>query len=331
MRPKADPLKVSKELGRERLLEALKQMLLIRNFEIRGEAAYQEGKVGGFYHSYTGQEAIQTGCLAAAGPEHWYTTTYRCHALALLLGVDPNEAMAELYGKATGNAKGRGGSMHMYTDRLLGGLGIVGGHVPIATGAAFTIRYLKQTGLASFCFMGDGAVVQGTVHESLNIAALWKLPCLYVIENNQWGMGTAVNRAVCVEPIAEHFAKAYNISSYTFDGMNFFDCYTGFRDALKEVLETSRPVLIEAIAERFRGHSISDPAVYRTKESLQQCMKNDPILQFKNTLIELKFLDEATYDQFEEEARKRVIAAMRFAEESPWPDPMTLEDGVYPE
>ena len=330
MRPKADPLKVSKELGRERLLEALKQMLLIRNFEIRGEAAYQEGKVGGFYHAYTGQEAIQTACLAAAGPQHWYTTTYRCHALALLLGVDPNEAMAELYGKATGNAKGRGGSMHMYADRLLGGLAIVGGHVPIATGAAFSIRYLKQKNLASFCFMGDGAVVQGPVHESLNIASLWKLPCLYVIENNHWGMGTAVNRAICVEPIAEHFAKAYGISSYTFDGMNFFDCYTGFRDALKEVLETSRPVLIEAITERFRGHSISDPAAYRTKESLQQCMKNDPILQLKNALIELKFLDEATYEQLEEEARKRIIAAMRFADESPWPDPMTLEDGVYP-
>ena len=331
MRPKVDPVEVSKEIGRERLLDALRQMLLIRNFEIRGEAAYQQGKVGGFYHSYAGQEAIQVGCLAAAGPKHWFTTTYRCHALALLLGVDPKEAMAELYGKATGVAKGRGGSMHMYADRLLGGLAIVGGHVPIATGAAFTIRYQKQHDLASFCFMGDGAVVQGPVHESLNLATLWKLPCLYVIENNQWGMGTAVNRAVSMHPIAEHLAKAYGISSYTWDGMNFFDCYAGFRDALKEVVSTSRPVLIEAVTERFRGHSISDPALYRTKESLQECMKNDPIVQLKKALIQLNYLTEEQFEKLDDEARERVIAAMQFAEESPWPDPMTVEEGVYPD
>ena len=133
-----------------------------------------------------GQEAIQVGCVAAAGQKHWFTTTYRCHALALLLGVTPNEAMAELYGRTTGNAQGRGGSMHLYADRLLGGLAIVGGHVPIATGAAFTIKYKKEKDLASFCFLGEGATVQGAVHESLNLAVLWNLPCIYVIENNLW-------------------------------------------------------------------------------------------------------------------------------------------------
>ncbi|HLB52284.1 MAG TPA: thiamine pyrophosphate-dependent enzyme, partial [Chlamydiales bacterium] len=159
-------------LGPKRLKECLRQMFLIRHFEIRGEAAYQQGKVGGFYHSYMGQEAIQTACVAVAGKDHWFTTTYRCHALALLLQDSPETMMAELYGKTTGIAKGRGGSMHMYSDRLLGGLAIVGGHVPIATGAAFTIRYLKEKGKASFCFLGEGAVVQGAVHESLNMASL---------------------------------------------------------------------------------------------------------------------------------------------------------------
>lgn len=304
-------------------------MLLIRTFEARGEAAYQQGKVGGFYHSYSGQEAIQTACLSAATRNHWYTTTYRCHALALLLGVTPNEAMAELYGKATGNAMGRGGSMHMYADHLLGGLAIVGGHVPIATGAAFSVKYQKQKNKASFCFLGEGAVVQGAVHESLNLASLWNLPCLYIIENNKWGMGTAVSRAVCVQPIAENLAKSYNISSYTLDGMDFFSCYAGFKAALHEVLTTSRPVLIEALAERFRGHSISDPALYRTKEELQKAIANDPIQRLKSALIQHKLLDEPSFEKMEEAIRLEVLDAVKFAEESPFPDPILVEEGVF--
>jgi len=325
----SDREKIIHELGASRLKAELKKMLLIRNFEIRGEAAYQQGKVGGFYHSYMGQEAIQVGCVAAAGTDHWYTTTYRCHALAMLLGATPNEMMAELYGRTTGNAKGLGGSMHMYADHLLGGLAIVGGHVPIATGAAFSIKYLKQKDWASFCFMGDGAVVQGAVHESLNLAALWKLPCLFVVENNQWGMGTATNRALAIEPIAENLAKAYGMKSYTFDGMDFFNCYAGFKEALNEVLRTSKPVLIEAVTERFRGHSISDPALYRTKECLQKTMERDPIQLLKNALIEHKMLTEDEFKQMDTEAKETMIAAMKFADESPWPDPITLEQGVF--
>lgn len=324
----SDTKKVIAEIGKDVLLQTLKNMLLIRHFEMRGEAAYQQGKVGGFYHSYMGQEAIQTGCIAAVGTTHWFTTTYRCHALALLLGTTLNEAMAELYGKTTGVAMGRGGSMHMYADRMLGGLAIVGGHVPIATGAAFTIKYLKKKGLVSFCFLGEGAVAQGAVHESLNIASLWNLPCIYVIENNQWGMGTAVTRALCIEPIAENMAKCYDIKSYTLDGMDFFNCYAGFKEALHEVSKTSRPVLIEAVTERFRGHSISDPALYRTKEELAKTMERDPIISFKDTLIEHKILTEAQYEEMDKEQKAIVIAAMKFAEESPWPDPMVLEQGV---
>ncbi len=325
----SDSERILRELGPERLKGILTQMLLIRHFETRGEVAYQHGKVGGFYHSYAGQEAIQVGCVAASGTKHWYTTTYRCHALALLLGASPDAMMAELYGRSTGVAKGLGGSMHMYADHLLGGLAIVGGHVPVATGAAFSIKYLKQKDLASFCFLGEGAVVQGAVHESLNLAALWNLPCLYVIENNQWGMGTAVRRAVAVNPIGENVAKAYGIKSYTFDGMDFFQCYGGFQAALGEVLSTSRPVLIEAVTERFRGHSISDPAVYRTKECLQKTMERDPILSLKEKLLEKKIITEESYSQMDQEAKEIVLAAMKFAEESPWPDPIHLEEGVF--
>ncbi len=317
------------ELGKEKLLQHLQQMLLIRNFEIRGEAAYQQGKVGGFYHSYMGQEAIQVGCVAAAGSDNWFTTTYRCHALALLLHATPNEIMAELYGKATGNAGGKGGSMHIYADHLLGGLAIVGGHVPIATGAAFSIKYLKKKGWASFCFLGDGAVVQGAVHESLNMAALWNLPCLYVIENNQWGMGTSVQRAVAVQPIAENYAQSYGIKSYTLDGMDFFNCYAGFKHAYQEVLSTSRPVIIEAVTQRFRGHSISDPALYRSKEELHKTMEYDPILLMKEALIQHGMLNESTFKELDTAQKEIVIAAMKFAEESPWPNPMTLEEGVF--
>ena len=321
--------KIMKELGADSLKNWLYKMLLIRNFEIRGEAAYQQGKVGGFYHSYMGQEAIQTGCIAATGSQHWFTTTYRCHALAMLLGATPNEMMAELYGKATGNAGGRGGSMHLYADRLLGGLAIVGGHVPIATGAGFSVKYLDQKGLVSYCFLGDGAVVQGAVHESLNLACLWDLPCIYVVENNQWGMGTAVKRAVCVEPIAETMAKGYNIQSYTLNGMDFFNCYAGFKEALSYVLKTSKPVLIEAVAERFRGHSISDPALYRSKEDLQKTMEKDPILYLKHALIEKSFLSEEEFKEMDAKAKETILAAMKFAEESPSPDPIILEQGVF--
>lgn len=316
-------------LGKEKLLEALRQMLTIRNLELRGEAAYQHGKVGGFFHSYSGQEAIQVGCIAACGTNHWFTTTYRCHALAYLLEDTPDEIMAELYGKTTGNAMGRGGSMHLYAKRLLGGLAIVGGHIPIATGAAFTLKYQNQKDQISFCFMGEGATVQGAFHESLNLAALWNLPCLYVIENNHWGMGTAVERAVCVQPIAEHFAKGYDISSYTLDGLDFFSCYAGFQAACQEVIKTSRPVLVEAISERFRGHSISDPGLYRTKEELQSALQKDPILRLKQVLIEKKFLNEETFKDIDKETREIAIHAMEFAETSPWPDPIVLEQGVF--
>ncbi len=323
-----DRKKLLEELSPEFLLGCLEEMLLIRNFEIRAEVAYQQGKIGGFFHAYIGQEAVQAAAVAVMGQDQWWVTSYRCHALALLLGATPNELMAELYGKATGNAMGRGGSMHFYTDRLLGGFGIVTGQIPIATGAAFSVKYLDQKGVA-VGFMGDGAVAQGAFHESLNMAALWDLPCIYVIENNQWGMGTAVSRAISVEPIAETKAPGYGMKGYTLDGMDFFACYAGFKHIYEEVLETSRPVLVEVVTERFRGHSISDPALYRSKEDLQGCVAKDPIQLLFNEMKAKKLIDDTGFEALDKAQKNIVIESMKYAEESPWPDPIELGRDVF--
>lgn len=325
---KVDCQGVIDKLGVIALKDCLARMLLIRNFELRAEAAYQQGKIGGFFHSYIGQEAIQTAAVQACGQNNWYSTSYRCHALALLLGATPNELMAELFGKATGNAKGRGGSMHFFTERLLGGFGIVTGQVPIATGAGFTIKYQQKKDELSICFLGDGAVPQGAFHESLNLASLWNLPCLYVIENNQWGMGTSVEKAVCVSHLAEDKASGYNMKGYTFDGMNFFACYGGFEHAKREVLEKGRPILIEVVTERFKGHSISDPHHYRSKDDIKQIMQRDPITLMQQEFMRAGVMTEAQMKELDKEMKEKVIAALEFADKSPWPDPQTLEEDV---
>jgi pyruvate dehydrogenase E1 component alpha subunit len=316
------------ELGKEKLLDALRKMLYVRNMEVRAESAYQQGKVGGFFHSYMGQEAIQTALVDACGKENWFSTTYRCHALALLLGVTPNEFMAELYGRATGNAKGRGGSMHFYTDRLLGGFGIVGGQVPVAIGAAFSLKHQKNRDEVSFCFLGDGAVAQGALHESLNLASLWDLPCIIVIENNQWGMGTGVNRALSVKRLAEEKASGYGMEGYTFDGMDYLNCYAGFKKLFAEVKETQRPVLVEAVTHRFRGHSISDPGLYRSKEELQHIMERGPIVKLRDMMKEHGFIDDDAFKALDKVQRQIAVEAMKYADEAPWPDLVTLEEGV---
>lgn len=323
-------------LGKEKLLSALKQMLLIRNFEIRAEGAYLQGKIGGFFHSYIGQEAVQVAAVLAIGIEQWWATSYRCHALALLLGATPNELMAELFGRSNGNAKGRGGSMHFFTDRLLGGFGIVGGQIPISTGAAFTIKYRQKNGLlpkdpkqVSVCFFGEGAVAQGAFHESLNLASLWDLPCMYVIENNHWGMGTHVARALCLEPIAETKGPSFNMKSYTLDGMDFFNCYAGFSVAFEEMKKTSRPVLIEVITERFKGHSISDPALYRSKDELKTKMQKDPIFLLIQVMQKAKMITESEYQAFDREQKQIALDALKYADESPWPTVATLEQDIF--
>lgn len=327
----SDQRKVLEGLGKEALLEMLQNMLMVRNFETRAESAYLQGLVGGFFHAYIGQEAIQVAAVKVFGVKNWWITSYRCHALALLLGATPNEVMAELYGRSTGNAKGRGGSMHLYTERLLGGFGIVGGQIPIAIGAAFTLKYKNIKDEVAVCFFGDGAVAQGAFHESLNLASLWDLPCIFVIENNQWGMGTSVDRAISVERLAEDKAPSYNMKGYTFDGMDVFNCYAGFESVKKEVLKTQRPVLIEVVTERFRGHSISDPGLYRSKDELKECMKRDPIVILRETLFEAGYLTQDEYKEMDNASRQIAIEAMKYAEESPWPEVSTLEEDVFKE
>lgn len=319
-----DRKKVLKEIGEGRLLQALDSMLLIRNFETRAEAAYLEGKVGGFFHSYAGQEAIQVAAINVFGVKNWWITTYRCHALALLTGATPNEIMAELYGRATGNAKGRGGSMHLYTDRMLGGFAIVGGHLPIAIGVSFALEYKGIKDELAICFLGEGAVAQGAFHESLNMASLWNLPTIFVIENNKWGMGTHQQRALSMKKLAEELAPPYGMKGYTFDGMDFAALWAGYSHVKKEIQETGRPVLIEVVTERFKGHSISDPGLYRSKEDLEKLKKTDPILILKE---DTGISDEA-FKEMDKRNREIAVAAMKYADESPWPDPVTLEEDV---
>lgn len=326
---KGDRRELIQYIGKERLIDAMRKMFLIRNFETRAESAYQQGKIGGFFHSYIGQEAVQVAAVLAIGEKNWWTTSYRCHALALLLGVSPKEIMAELYGRANGNAKGRGGSMHLYSDRLLGGFGIVGGQIPIATGAAFTLKYNNNDQEISICFLGDGAVAQGAFHESLNLASLWSLPCLYVIENNRWGMGTSVEKAIVNPLIAEEQAPSYRMKGYTFDGMDYLDCFAGFEAVKKEILETKRPILVEVLTERFKGHSISDPGLYRSKEDLKERMTKDPLILMQKTLIDEKIMTEEALKALDKEYREIAVDAMKYADESPWPDPSTLGEDVF--
>lgn len=316
------------QIGKDSLISSLRSMIGIRQFELRAEAAYQQGFIGGFFHAYIGQEAIQTSCVNLLGQNAWYTTTYRCHALALLLGVTPSEAMAELYGKATGNAKGRGGSMHLFSDKMLGGFGIVGGHVPLAAGAGFSLKYLKKEGI-SICYLGDGAVAQGAVHETLNLASLWDLPCVFVVENNMWGMGTGVERAISISPIAEKLGPTYGMSGYSVDGMNYLSCYGCFDHVFKEVKSTSRPVIVEAFTQRFKGHSVSDPGLYRTKEDLKKVMELDPIEKLYQDMLEKNFITEALYNEMIKEEKEKVVEAMKFAQASPDPSLSTLEEDVF--
>ncbi len=319
------------ELGKEKLLELLNKMLVIRNLETRAEAAYLQGKIGGFFHAYMGQEAIQTACVDVFGQENWWVASYRCHALAYLTGATEQEILSELFGKADGNACGRGGSMHLYSDRMLGGFGIVGGQVPVAIGAALSIKYLKKKKESALCFLGDGAVAQGTFHESMNIAVLWELPFILVVENNKWGMGTAVNRAIAVEPIAEKYAECYGIEGHSIDGMDILACIDGFKRIHKSSLKNRKPIIVEVITERFRGHSVSDPGLYRTKEALKEALAKDPILRLKHDLIEEGFLSEDQFKQMDKEIREQIIEIVNKADAAPSPDPIVLEEGVYKE
>jgi pyruvate dehydrogenase E1 component alpha subunit len=304
-------------------LRLLYQMLLIRRFEERASQAYQQQKIGGFCHLYIGQEAVIVGAVAASRPDDYVITAYRDHAHAIARGTTLNAAMAELLGKATGISKGLGGSMHYFDkeNHMYGGHAIVGGHLPLATGMAFASRYRGED-RATLCFFGDGAINQGVFHEACNLAALWKLPVIFVCENNLFGMGTHVERATSVKELTNR-AKGYDMPSMVVNGMDVREVRDSFRTVLDAMRKRPYPFFIEARTYRYRGHSMSDPATYRTKEELDKYKNEDPIVHFKSVLLAEGKLDDTRFAEMDREAKQLAAESVRFAEESPEPP---LED-----
>ncbi|GBD31447.1 Acetoin:2,6-dichlorophenolindophenol oxidoreductase subunit alpha [bacterium HR33] len=313
--------------------ELLRQMLLIRVFEERAGEAYAQGKIGGFCHLYIGQEAVAVGAIAALRPDDYIFASYREHAHALARGTSARAVMAELFGKVTGCSRGKGGSMHLFdVERgFMGGHAIVGSHIPLAAGAAFACKYLG-TDRISVCFFGEAAANIGAFHETLNMAALWKLPAVFICENNRYGMGTALERAAAVYDIAQR-ACAYDMASEVVDGMDVLAVYEATRRAAQRAREESRPTLIEARTYRYMGHSMADPihGHYRTKEELEEQKKRDPIQGLKRRLVEEGLLDDEEYAEMERRVNQEVEDALRFADESPDPDLSELYTDVYKE
>jgi pyruvate dehydrogenase E1 component subunit alpha len=313
------------------LKELLEKMLLVRRFEEKSAELYTLGKIGGFCHLYIGQEAVGVGAISTLGPEDFILCSYREHGHALVRGLDPGEIMAELCGKKSGVSKGKGGSMHLFdkTKGFMGGHGIVGGQIPLATGFAFASKYLKQRAV-TLCFFGEAAVNIGSFHESLNLAALWKLPVVYICENNRFGMGTPIERASALYDLSQK-ACAYNMARAYVDGMDVL----AMRDVVAEAVERAKsdnaPMLIEARTYRFMGHSMSDPVHghYRTKAEVEEHKRHDPIKMFTSTLESLNIIDHDYVAELDKKIREIVEDAVAFSERSEDPDPMDLASDVY--
>lgn len=320
-----------KEINEKNANKMLWQLLLCRRFEEACIKGYQQKYITGFCHTYIGQEAVAVGSLIHLEKEDSVVTSYRCHAQGLLLDVSPKSAMAELYGKVTGCARGKGGSMHLFSKErnFLGGHGIVGGQIPIGTGAAFANRYLGGKGVA-LTFFGDGASVQGTFHESVNLATLWNIPNIFICENNQYGMGTASNRAVANTNIAEQ-AASYGIKGYTIDGQNLIEVYTKMKDIIQKVRKTSKPVIIDMKTYRYKGHSVSDAGLYRSKEELKTYTSNDCIANFYDAMKKKNWITEEQYKKLNTQIKEKINEAIEFAKESPFPPIDELTKHVYKE
>jgi len=341
--PQADPQLLKKErdqakerqkdrlsgLDKDQLVELYRQMLLIRRFEEKSAEVYVAGKIGGFCHLYIGQEAVGVGTISAIRKDDYVLASYREHGLALAKGMSARAIMAELFGKATGCSKGKGGSMHMFDKSLgfFGGHAIVGGQIPLATGTAFATKY-QGTDQVTLCYFGEAAVNQGAFHESLNMAQLWKLPCIYICENNQYGMGTSLARAMSLQNIAQK-ACAYNMASEFVDGMDVL----AVREATMRAVERARkeylPTLLEIRTYRFMGHSMSDPGNYRTRAEIEKYQERDPIKLFSASLLEEKIVDQKALDEIDRKIKEEVEDSLRFADESPLPDPSELYTDVY--
>jgi pyruvate dehydrogenase E1 component alpha subunit len=318
--------------ARPDLLALYREMLLLRRFEEAAARVYTEGKIGGFCHLYIGQEAVAVGVRRALDGERDYlVNAYRDHGHALSWGTEPGAVMAELYGKATGAVKGKGGSMHLFdaARHNYGGHGIVGGQLPLGTGVAFSQRYQKKDGVVVVLF-GDAAVNNGAFHESLNMAAVWKLPVIFVCENNRYGMGTAAERTSAVPDVWRR-ASAYGMRGEAVDGMDVL----AMRDAVARAAEECRPrdgkpVLLEARTYRYRGHSMADPATYRTRDEVEQEKRRDPLdVLLQRAKAAGTELPARELERLEAEVAQEVEAAVRFAEESPDPEPGAIWRDVY--
>ncbi len=317
------------EEDRDTLIGIFRQMLLIRRFEEKCAESYSLGKIGGFCHLYIGQEAVGVGAISALRPDDYVLTSYREHGQAIAKGISPEAVMAELYGKAGGCSRGKGGSMHLFDSdvNFLGGHAIVGGQIPLATGVAFASKY-KETDQVTLCFFGEAAVNQGAFHESLNMAQLWKLPCIYICENNMYGMGTSLERAMSLQNVAQK-SCAYEIASEFVDGMDVLEMRHAIQRAVKRAREESLPTLIEARTYRYMGHSMSDPGNYRTRAEIEKYQERDPIKTFADKLKQTGVLTDEDVSSIEEEVKEEVERSVKFAEESPEPDPAELYTNIY--
>src|SRR6266516_4144095 len=284
-------------LDRETLRDLYYQMLLIRRFEEKCAESYNLGKIGGFCHLYIGQEAVGVGAISALRPDDYVLTSYREHGQAIAKGISPEAVMAELYGKAGGCSRGKGGSMHLFDAdvNFLGGHAIVGGQIPLATGVAFASKY-KETDQVTLCFFGEAAVNQGAFHESLNMAQLWKLPCIYICENNKYGMGTSLERAMSLQNVSQK-ACAYEVASEHVDGMDVLAVRAATERALERARKQSLPTLLEVHTYRFMGHSMSDPGNYRTRAEIEKYQERDPIKLFTASLKEEGIIDDKSLEQ----------------------------------
>lgn len=316
-------------MDKETLLRWYRQMVLIRSFEQKCSELYQQGKIGGFLHLYIGQEAVAVGSINARQQNDHLITAYRDHAHAIMAGTEIKYLMAEMLGKATGISKGKGGSMHLadVSKNYWGGYGIVGGHVPLGVGIALAEQY-KGTDSAVLCYMGDGSTNIGYFHEALNLAGVWDLPVLFIVENNQYGMGTAVERASAVKTMVEK-AAAYGMKGKKVDGMNVFEVHEATQKALQAIRKGKAPQFLEMITYRFEGHSMGDPLRYRTKEEVHKWQENDPIGILEKRLTDEFGASQDELDTLDESVKQELADAVQFAEESPFPEPEALFENIY--
>jgi pyruvate dehydrogenase E1 component alpha subunit len=319
----------AQKYSKEQYLKWYEEMLLYRKFEDKASACYIQQKIRGFCHLYIGQEAIIAGYETYLGKEDSVITTYRDHCHPIGRGTDPNIIMAELFGKTTGISRGRGGSMHMFDKEkgFYGGHGIVGAHIPLGAGVAFAEKY-RGTKNVNICLMGDGAVRQGAFHEALNMAMTWKLPVVFVIENNMYAMGTSIERTSNVTELYK-LGHAYEMPSFAVNGMKVEDCANAFEEAIDRARKGEGPTLLEIRTYRYKGHSMSDPAKYRSKDELNSFKDRDPIADVLSTIKEHDYASDDELKVIEDRVKKIVSEAEKFAEEGVSPADEDIYDGVY--